>query len=91
MIMNDRGSPFVSKRFYKLLKTKNIVHSMSRPHHPSDNCYIETFWKSMKTETIVTKNSTVESYIKMIRYYEYYYNHKRPHSSLGYKTLIEAA
>ena len=48
MIMTDRGSPFISKSFHDLLERYEIRHSMSRPHTPADNCFIETFWKSMK-------------------------------------------
>lgn len=84
MIMTDRGSPFTSKKFKELLEKENITHSMSRPHTPTDNCYIESFWKSMKVETGNVEHLDRESYICILNYYRDYYNYERPHSTLGY-------
>lgn len=84
MIMTDRGSPFVSKSFRDLLEKHGIRHSMSRPHTPADNCYIETFWKTMKTEIGAVEHLTCEQYMLIIDFYRHYYNHDRPHSTLGY-------
>lgn len=84
MVMTDRGSPFVSKEFHDTLEAYGIVHSMSRPHTPIDNRFIETFWKSMKTEIGKVQHLTLSDYLVIMEYYEYYYNHERPHSSLGY-------
>ena len=50
MVMTDRGAQFVSRDFHAMLEDWGIRHSMSRPHKPIDNCFIETFWKSMKVE-----------------------------------------
>lgn len=89
MIMTDRGSPFTSKTFQEMLKEKGIIHSMSRPHTPTDNPYIETFWKAMKTEIGNVKTFSVESYEMVLKYYQHYYNHERPHSTLGYCAPLE--
>jgi putative transposase len=90
MIMTDRGSPFTSKSFHDLLVNSGIIHSMSRPHTPVDNRFIETFWKSMKTEMGKVKQLNVEQYLMIIEFYQYYYNYKRPHSSLKYSTPLAA-
>lgn len=84
MIMTDRGSPFVSKSFHDVLEKYGIKHSMSRPHTPADNCFIETFWKSMKTEIGKVGHLTNEQYMLIMEFYRHYYNHERPHSTLGY-------
>lgn len=91
MLLTDRGSQFTSKKFYESMKKNKIKHSMSRQHTPADNVYIETFWKSMKTEIGKVKQFGVEKYIKVVRYYLYYYNHKRLHSGIGYLTPAEYA
>jgi putative transposase len=88
MLMTDRGSPFISKAFHDELVALGIRHSMSRPHTPVDNRFIETFWKSMKTEIGKVKHLSVESYLFILDYYEHYYNYLRPHSSLGYSTPL---
>lgn len=89
MITTDRGSPFVSREFQMLLERYGILHSMSRAHTPVDNCYIETFWKTMKTEIGEVKNLTIDEYQKVMEYYRYYYNNERPHSTLGYCAPIQ--
>ena len=84
MVMTDRGSPFTSKSFKEVVDRNGIIHSMSRPHTPADNIYIETFWKSMKTEIGNVEHLTQQEYYIIMDYYEHYYNYERPHSSLGY-------
>ncbi len=91
MIMTDRGSPFTSKSFKEVTEKHKIIHSMSRPHTPIDNIYIETFWKSMKTEIGKVKHLTKQEYKLIMDYYEYYYNNVRPHSSIGYCTPLTNA
>ena len=90
MIMTDRGSPFISKSFHDLLEKHGIKHSMSRPHTPADNCFIETFWKSMKTEIGKVDHLTPEQYMLIMAFYRHYYNHERPHSTLGYCAPLAA-
>jgi putative transposase len=90
MIMTDRGSPFTSKSFHDLLVNEGIIHSMSRPHTPVDNRFIETFWKSMKTEMGKVNYLSVDQYLMIVEYYQHYYNYLRPHSSLMYSTPLVA-
>lgn len=91
MILTDRGSPFVSKSFNEILNRYGIKHSMSRPHTPRDNRYIETFWQKMKTEIGQVTKFSVEEYLMVIGYYWYYYNHRRPHSRLNYMPPMVAS
>lgn len=90
MIMTDRGSQFTSKAFYDMIEKLGITHSMSRPHTPVDNRFIETFWKSMKVEIGKVEHLTEEEYRLVVGYYIYYYNNIRPHSSLNYRTPLAA-
>lgn len=90
MIMTDRGAQFTSKEFFDIMQENKIEHSMSRPHRPADNIFIETFWKTMKTEIGQTRMLTEEQYFMIIEYYMHYYNHLRPHSTLGYKAPLVA-
>lgn len=88
MILTDRGTQFVSKAFQDILEKFGIIHSMSRPHCAVDNCFIETLWKSIKTEVGPVKNYTVKEYTMVMRYFWDYYNYRRPHSSLNYESPI---
>ena len=90
MIMTDRGAQFTSKDFYDMMEKLEIAHSMSRPHKPIDNRFIETFWKSMKVELGKTCLLTEQTYRMVIDYYIYYYNNLRPHSTLGYRPPLAA-
>lgn len=90
MIMTDRGAQFVSRDFHVMLEEMGIKHSMSRPHKPVDNCFIETFWKSMKVELGKTDLLTEQTYRMVVSYYVYYYNNLRPHSTLGYHSPLAA-
>ena len=90
MVMTDRGAQFVSRDFHAMLEDWGIKHSMSRPHKPVDNCFIETFWKSMKVELGKTDLLTEQTYRMVIEYYIYYYNNLRPHSTLDYQPPLAA-
>lgn len=90
MIMTDRGAQFTSHAFFDMMQKEGIVHSMSRPYTPADNCFIETFWKTMKVEMGKLDLLTPETYRMVADYYIYYYNHRRPHSSLGYRPPLIA-
>ena len=89
MVMTDRGPQFTSEAFYDMMNKNGILHSMSRPHTPIDNRFIETFWKSMKVEMGKTKLLNLETYSMVVDYYVYYYNNLRPHSTLGYRAPLE--
>jgi transposase InsO family protein len=86
---SDRGSVYTSNEYRDLLKHNTILQSMSKPHTPNENQYIETFWKTMKTEIGRTKNFTIEQLKLIINYYIYYYNTERIHSAIEYKTPLE--
>jgi len=90
MVMTDRGSQFISRDFHAMLEDWGIRHSMSRPHKPIDNRFIETFWKSMKVELGQTSLLNAQTYRMVVDYYVYYYNNLRPHSTLNYRSPLAA-
>ncbi len=89
MILSDRGSQFTSKLYQRTLEEHGIICSMSRPYKPVDNVYIETFFKTMKTEIGYVKKYTIEEYKMVVEYWMNYYNTERIHSSIGYLTPHE--
>lgn len=90
MIHTDRGSQFTSKDFHDTMEQLGIRHSMSRPHTPADNRFIETFWKTMKVEIGKTSHLTPELYRLVVDYYIHYYNYERPHSALAFRPPLLA-
>lgn len=83
VIHSDRGSANASKVVKDLLAEQDILQSMSAPHRPNENQYIETFWKTLKTEIGETKNWTRAELKIVLEYQMMYYNMERIHTTIG--------
>lgn len=70
---------------------KTVTRSMSRKGDCWDNAVAESFFKSLKTELIYgNKLITKEQMeLEIFEYIEIWYNKKRRHSALNYKTIEE--
>lgn len=83
---SDRGAEYGAHLFQDELKRAGIKPSMNRPKHMTDNAHVESFFKTMKTESF--KGLSFESIDQLRKtlsnYIDNYYNTKRHHSSLGY-------
>lgn len=90
ILHNDRGAQYTSRALKLLCIDKGILQSMSAPRRPNENQPIESFWKTLKAEMGSFEELTKKEAIMVIDYYINYYNTKRPHSSLGYKTPEES-
>ncbi|HVV68641.1 MAG TPA: IS3 family transposase [Gammaproteobacteria bacterium] len=90
-IMNsDQGCQFTSAEWVNALQLAGISISMTGKGRCSDNIYIERFWRSFKQEEFyLNEYKTVGSLKKAISAYIEFYNHKRWHQSLDYKTPAE--
>ena len=89
---SDRGIQYASKEFRNQLNTNNLItQSMSRKGNCWDNAVAESFFKTLKTELIYHQEyKTIEqAKLAVFEYIEIWYNRKRLHSSLGYKTPVE--
>lgn len=85
----DRGAANCSKKVKGLLLNEDILKSMSAPHSPNENQYIETFWKTLKVEVGESKRRKIAEMIMILDYYVNYYNTERLHSSIEYQTPQE--
>lgn len=84
---SDRGSQYTSNTFKNLLKSYNVNQSFSPSGKPTHNAVIESFFSSIKKEELYRKDySSQEEFKKGVNAYIDFYNNKRPHSTLGYKT-----
>jgi transposase InsO family protein len=88
---SDRGSQYAGRAFQQLLRDNGMVCSMSRRADCWDNAVVESFNSTIKTELIHrTKWETrEEARAAVYKYIETWYNSKRLHSTLGYRTPIE--
>ena len=88
---SDRGSPYASGDYQRLLATNGIVGSMSRRGDCWDNAVAESFFASLKLELVyqVQWQTRAEARTAIFEYLELFYNRRRRHSSLGYLNPVE--
>lgn len=87
---SDRGIQYSSKSFQEMLKKYSLRGSMSRPGCPYDNACAESFFSIAKRQCIYRKEYATIEEVKMdlFAYIELFYNRKRMHRSLGYKSPV---
>jgi putative transposase len=87
IINSDQGCQFTSDDWINYLGEWEIKISMTGKGRCSDNIYIERFWRSLKREEFyLNEYDSVKELRKAIGAYIEFYNHRRWHQSLGYKT-----
>jgi len=84
---SDQGSQFTSPDFLEPLKKRGISISMDGRGRALDNVFIERLWRSLKYELIYPGDfiSGADLYQALDCYFRFY-NHRRPHQALGYRT-----
>ena len=88
---SDRGVQYASAEYIAILKQHGMVPSMSRPANPYDNASCESFFKTLKREEIYANDYEDLEHLHdhIEEFIERYYNQKRLHSALGYRTPEE--
>lgn len=90
IVHSDRGAQFASGAYRQELAAHGLLASMSRKGNCYDNAFIESFWSSLKYETVYHRKFATRSEARtaLFDYIEIFYNRTRLHSSLGYKSPI---
>jgi len=90
---SDRGSQYASKAFRELLDQEDCIQSMSRKGNCWDNAVAESFFKTLKVESLyrVKFENYQEVYSAIFDYIDGWYNTKRIHSSLDGRSPAEMA
>jgi transposase InsO family protein len=88
---SDRGVQYASADYVEILEKHQILPSMSRPANPYDNASCESFFKTLKREEIYANQYTDLDHLRshMEDFIERYYNSRRLHSALGYRSPEE--
>lgn len=84
---SDRGSQYASRKFQGLLKSHQVLISMSGSGNCYDNAVMESFFHTLKTECVYLKEiyaTRKEAEHDIFDYVETFYNPKRLHSTLSY-------
>ena len=86
----DQGSQFTSEAFTGLLESHGVKISMDGKGSYNDNLFIERLWRTVKYEEVYLKayQDGREARIGLGNYFSFY-NTKRPHQALGYRTPAE--
>lgn len=85
---SDRGVQYACSDFCELLKSFNVIQSMSGKGNCYDNAVAESFFHTLKTELVYHESyrTRTEAKTSIFEYIEVFYNRFRKHSSLGYKS-----
>ncbi len=86
LLHSDRGSQYASIDYQSLLQDHGIICSMSRKGNCWDNAVMESFFRSLKVESIYHEifKTREEAKLKIFDYIEIFYNRQRKHSTLNY-------
>ena len=84
----DRGSNYTSAQFAGTLKKLNIRHSVGRTGICYDNAMAESFNGVLKNELVYRTEYPTREHARrdVARYIEFWYNSKRRHSGLQYRS-----
>lgn len=88
---SDRGCQYTSATYRAALAELGVTVSMSRKGNCWDNAVAESFFATLKNELISRKKwkTRPELYSAVFEYIEGFYNRKRLHSALDYRTPAE--
>ena len=87
IVNSDQGCQFTSEEWTSFLQQHDIQISMTGKGRCLDNVYIERFWRNVKREEFYLNDYVSIKALKLaIANYVDFYNNRRPHQSLNYRT-----
>jgi len=89
---SDRGCQYTSREFTQFCKDKHVRTSVGRTGVCWDNAAAESFFAALKNEMYhrQTWPTRARARFAVAEYIEVFYNRRRLHSTLGYRTPLEA-
>lgn len=87
---SDRGCQYTSDAFREMLEDYGIDCSMSPTGDPWSNAPAESFFASLKTEEVYRTTYATRDVARQatFEYIELFYNRRRRHAALGYKSPV---
>jgi putative transposase len=88
---SDRGTQYTCSLHRAKLSAHGIIASMSRKGDCWDNAVAESFFSTLKTELVQRSNfiKRSDAHAALAGYIESFYNCKRMHSSIDYRSPVE--
>ena len=92
LLHSDHGTQYTSQALTTYCTQAGITQSMGQTGVAWDNAVAETFFASLKNEMYHHQVFTTRARARMAvaEYIEVFYNRQRPHSSLDYRTPVQA-
>jgi transposase InsO family protein len=89
---SDRGAQYTSAEFHRFCKANLIRPSVGRTGVCWDNAAAESFFGALKNEMYYRQHwpTRARARFAVAEYTEVFYNRRRLHSTLGYRTPSEA-
>lgn len=90
IVNSDQGSHFTSQQYLGLIQAAGAQVSMDGKGRALDNIFTERLWRTVKYENVYLQDySSPREARAGIRAYLEFYNQRRPHQSLAYRTPAE--
>ena len=91
MVHSDRGVQYASTPYRAALARHGLIASMSRRANCYDNAAMESFWSTLKLEHLFRRRflDAADAHRAIFHYIEGFYNTRRLHSALGYRTPLD--
>ena len=86
---SPQGSQFTGHEWQDFLRDHHLISSMSRRGNCLDNAAMESWFSTLKHELGEHFDSPADAKTKLFDYIEVFYNRKRQHSTLGYKSPVQ--
>ena len=88
---SDRGSNYTSAEFAAVLESAGIRQSVGRTGICYDNAMAESFFAALKNERVYRTQYPTREHARrdVVRYIEFWYNSRRRHSGLQYRTPLQ--
>jgi len=86
---SDQGSTYASDDYQVVLRDHGITCSMSRRGNCHDNAAMESWFSTVKVELGETFESIRRAKDQLFDYIEVFYNQRRRHSSIAYRSPAE--
>jgi transposase InsO family protein len=83
---SDQGGTYASHDYQRVLDGHGITCSMSRRGNCHGNAVMEAFFSSLKSELADRFDSGGEAKLALFDCLEVFYNHRRRHSTIGYRS-----
>lgn len=84
---SDRGSEYVAQKYRQWLADRGVIQSMNRKGVMNDNAEMESFFHHFKAERLHGNEYRTEKELRaIITEYVGFYNQRRIHASLNYRT-----